>query len=111
MIVPIPIHHEPSRCPGCDRHENTKTICRHCGYEYSGRSEWREAAWIAGFVLGALIFAWWALPTGFCFLDPQRGSRNLSFEDDPCAVAGRVTLAACVQRRACQAGEIAGRLW
>ncbi|MDP2816308.1 MAG: hypothetical protein Q8O19_06480 [Rectinemataceae bacterium] len=58
---------EPDRCPKCDRPENVKEVCKHCGYEYPEENSpdlrWYEIALIVGVVSFAtyaiLTFGYW----------------------------------------------------
>lgn len=34
IIMPVPVSHEPDRCPKCMRPEDVKQMCRYCQYEY-----------------------------------------------------------------------------
>ncbi len=63
--VPDP---EPSRCPNCKRIENTKTLCRHCDYEYA---EDNIPPWqiILASITVAVVFLWVILTAGSWFMD------------------------------------------
>lgn len=68
MITPILIpmrSSEPDRCPNCNKEEYTKTLCKHCNYEYEEEDEptWTKVALI-------VLPSFWALATIiFWFVD------------------------------------------
>jgi uncharacterized protein (DUF983 family) len=53
MTTPIitPMYYSPpERCPECDKEEEIKRVCAHCGYEYE------EESYTAGTVLAGIAF-------------------------------------------------------
>ena len=63
VIMPFFINNEPDRCPKCDRIENIKEVCAHCGYEYKEEPmTWFErilgfAMLIVGLIVAVIGFA------------------------------------------------------
>lgn len=39
IIIPVSGDDESKKCPKCHKHEELKTVCAHCGYEYEDESE------------------------------------------------------------------------
>jgi len=66
-ITPIPIFidNSPARCPECGKDEDIKTVCAHCGYEYSDES---LSAIEVILVIGIILFGIWLLCTIFYWL-------------------------------------------
>ncbi len=64
MIVPIliPSRHDPVRCPSCRRVEDTRTVCRHCGYEYEDEA---PSVWEVLGITGAVIVGLWLISALF----------------------------------------------
>lgn len=61
-MIPIPTRSEPPRCPGCRREEDTREVCRHCGYEYA---DWTPSGWqVLGCIAAILIASWLVLSIG-----------------------------------------------
>jgi hypothetical protein len=53
-IIPIFISpEEPEKCPECQKEEDIKEVCRHCGYEYLDYSD-IEFSW-KGFLKWLLL--------------------------------------------------------
>jgi hypothetical protein len=56
MITPIPIPYTPPKCPNCHHTESKKTVCRHCGYEYTDPPlTWHQIAFLIVFIPVALV--------------------------------------------------------
>lgn len=53
-IIPIliPYNNEPEHCPKCDKKENIKSVCAHCGYEYK---EEKYSIYVKIYIIGAII--------------------------------------------------------
>lgn len=66
LPLPIHIYAEEEKCPKCNKPENIKNICAHCGYEYKeennniGFFDWFVIISIWAIVLSIVI---WALVT------------------------------------------------
>ena len=69
MFIPIFIHSEPDKCPKCEKEEDIKQVCRHCGYEYEedGESVWFILGVIGSFIL--IIYILVTLTNWFTALD------------------------------------------
>lgn len=63
--VIVPIHTEPSRCPSCRHDEETKTVCKHCNYEYP---ESGMTATDLGVVIVVIAVSIWFVLTIFTWL-------------------------------------------
>lgn len=63
MII-IPMQQpQPSRCPNCDRLEDVKLVCRHCGHEY--KEDDKPMGWwqIAIATLVVVVMVWLMIST------------------------------------------------
>lgn len=68
MIVPVVT--SPPRCPGCQKVENVKRVCAHCGYEYTEEGGvLKEVLIIGGIVVIAILFVSWLTFTCFDWFD------------------------------------------
>jgi len=59
--IVVPIYHSDPRCPNCDKIEDKKEVCKHCGYEYPPDSEPTILLVLA--VVAAFIIGIWMLVT------------------------------------------------
>lgn len=78
MISYIPPPSQPARCPHCLMAEDTKTLCRHCGYEYPETDDNfnKIAAWCGLLALiAAVIGGVYLFPLG----TPISGDSNLVY--------------------------------
>lgn len=73
--IPIIVPARAPHCPKCDRVENTKLVCRHCGFEYEddGGRIW---PWLLLVLLGAAVGIW-AFVTVVEWIDPYKGNPTL----------------------------------
>lgn len=78
-IIPIDSDPEPpARCPKCDKLEETKLVCAHCGYEYETEDDEPPSLRQWMIVLAAIIFAVYLLCTAAYWL---KNANYLSLAD------------------------------
>ena len=57
IIIPTSHPSPPPKCPSCGKDENTKLVCRHCGYEYTDDSlRWYHTLIIIGIIILGISF-------------------------------------------------------
>lgn len=70
----VPQYTPPPRCPSCSNLESTKTICRHCGYEYKDTG----SAWGIWVILFWTLVAGWVMFTLLAWLVPASVGDNIT---------------------------------
>lgn len=74
IYTPIIIHKEPAKCPKCDRPEDIKEVCAHCGHEYRCEGHWLNSWLLIPFcIMVAIVF----ISVTFVFLDWIVGGKPL----------------------------------
>ncbi len=73
---------EPSRCPECERIENIKRTCRHCGYEYKNAPTSGWEILVVVLILVFSILTIWTLAGWFMESDTKS---LLDVINDQCA--------------------------
>ncbi len=56
-IIIIPA--TPPHCPSCGDLESTKTVCRHCGYEYKNDESWLSIIGVLLTILAIIAVLGW----------------------------------------------------